>query len=337
MNKSYYNKPKKQYLFKILFFIYFLLVNGSCEGMGGVRKIKLGHALDTNHPVHEAMVFLANKVKEKSGGEMLIEIYPNQQLGSERELMELLQIGSLGMTKVSTSIVESFAPKLQVLSLPYIFRNEVHQQNVLIGPIGKSLLKEGEQFWFKGLCFYDAGKRSFYTKDKPIKQLSDLSGMKIRIAQSPTAVKMLESFGGTPTPVSWGELYTALQQGIVDGAENNSPSFVTSRHYDVCKYYSMTEHTSIPDMVIVSTKLWARLSEQEKQWLQQAADESAVFEYKIWAESVKESMRVLKEAGVTFTYPDQESFKKSVKEIYEYYRKNEPILYILIEKIRNHE
>jgi tripartite ATP-independent transporter DctP family solute receptor len=328
---------KKQFLIKILFQIFLLLVVGSCKGPGGVREIKLAHALDTSHPVHEALVFLSEKVKEKSGGEMSVQIYPNQQLGSERELMELLQIGSVGMTKVSTSIVESFAPKFQVFSLPYIFRNDGHRRNVLMGSIGKSLLKEGEPFWFKGLCFYDAGKRSFYTKDRPVKQPNDLAGMKIRIAESPTAVKMVQSFGGSPTPVSWGELYTALQQGIVDGAENNPPSFVTSRHFEACKFYSLNEHTAIPDMVVVSTKLWDRLSEQEKKWLQEAADESAVFEYKLWAASVEKSMKILKEAGVTITYPDQEAFKKSVEKIYLFYQENEPEFYRLIEAIRNHE
>lgn len=315
----------------------FMLMVTACQGPAGVRMIKLGHGLDTSHPVHKAMVFLAEKVEEKSGGEMIVQVYPNQQLGTERELMELLQIGSVGMTKVSTAVVESFAPKLQVLSLPYIFRDDEHRQAVLSGPIGKQLLEEGERYWFKGLCFYDAGKRSFYTKEKPVNKPSDLAGMKIRVMESATAIQMVKSFGGSPTPVSWGELYTALQQGIVDGAENNPPSLVTSRHYEVCKYYSVNEHTAVPDMMIVSTKLWDRLSDQERQWLQEAADESAVFEYKIWAESVAESMKILEEAGVTVVYPDKEPFEESVKSMYEYYRKNEPELYTLIEEIRNYE
>lgn len=336
MKKSFNNKPGF-YLFLKWCLPLFLLVSAGCEGPGSVRMIKLGHGLDTSHPVHEAMVFLAEKVKEKSDGEMIVQVYPNQQLGTERELMELLQIGSVGMTKVSTAVVESFAPKLQVLSQPYIFRDDEHRQRVLSGPIGKSLLNEGIQYWFKGLCFYDAGKRSFYTKDKPIDKPADLAGMKIRVMESATAIQMVKSFGGSPTPVSWGELYTALQQGIVDGAENNPPSLVTSRHYEVCKYYSVNEHTAVPDMMIVSTKLWDRLSDQEKQWLQEAADESAVFEYKIWAESVAESMKILEEAGVTVTYPDKEPFEESVESMYAYYRDNEPELYALIEQIRNYE
>src|SRR5690554_1709176 len=156
---SFSDNPKWPDLFKLWPLIFLLFFTLACEGPGGVRYIKLGHGLDTSHPVHEAMVYLAEKVKEKSGGQMIVQVYPNQQLGTERELMELLQIGSVGMTKVSTAVVESFAPKLRVLSQPYIFRDDTHRQNVLSGPIGKSLLDEGEQFWFKGLCFYDAGKK----------------------------------------------------------------------------------------------------------------------------------------------------------------------------------
>ena len=335
--KKIISSKSKRHLYVLLGSFFILLLAGSCEGPGSVRVIKLGHGLDTSHPVHKAMLFLAEKAHEKSNGEMIVQVYPNQQLGTERELMELLQIGSVGMTKVSTAVVESFAPKLRVLSQPYLFRDDDHRQRVLSGPIGKSLLDEGERFWFKGLCFYDAGKRSFYTKDKPIESPADLVGMKIRVMESPTAIQMVQSFGGSPTPVSWGELYTALQQGIVDGAENNPPSLVTSRHYEVCKFYSINEHTAVPDMMVVSTKLWDRLSDQEKHWLQEAADESAVYEYKVWAESVEESMRILKEAGVTITYPELDGFKEAVEKMYDYYRVNQPELYALIEEIRNHE
>ncbi len=250
---------------------------------------------------------------------------------------ELLQIGSLGMTKVSSAVMESFAPKIQVLSQPYLFRDDEHRERVLNGPIGKSLLDEGTQFWLKGLCYYDAGSRSFYTKDAPVETPEDLVGKKIRVMESNTAINMVNNFGGSPTPVSWGELYTALQQGIVDGAENNPPSLLSSRHYEVCKYYSLNEHTAVPDMLIVSTKVWERLSEQEKQWLQEAADESAKYQYKIWAEAEEEALEQLKEAGVTITHPDKEPFRKAVEGMYEQFEKTQPEMYEIIEKIRNHE
>lgn len=306
----------------------------ACKGPGGVRVIKLGHGLGVTHPVHEAMVFLAERVKEKSGGEMIIKIYPNQQLGSERELVELLQIGSLGMTKVSSAVMESFAPKLQVFSMPYLFRDDEHRDNVLKGPIGKQLLLDGEEFWLRGLCYYDAGKRSFYTKTKPVESPADLQSLKIRVMESNTAINMVKSFGGSPTPVSYGELYTALQQGIVDGAENNPPSLYTSRHYEVCKFYSINEHTAVPDIMIISTKVWKLLSDQEKQWLQEASDESAVFQYKIWAEAVEESLMEMEKAGVTIVYPEQDGFRASVESMYEELKVAQPELYAVIDQIR---
>jgi len=321
---------------QIGFSILLLLTFAACSKPGGVRILKLGHGLDTSHPVHEAMIYMAERIEEKSGGEMKVQVYPNQQLGSERELVELLQIGSLAMTKVSTAAMEGFAPEIKVLSQPYLFRDDAHQVKVLEGPIGKELLAAGEKYWFKGLCFYDAGKRSFYTKNKPVDSPADIKGLKIRVMESPTAVRLIQSFGGSPTPVSFGELYTALQQGIVDGAENNPPSLLTSRHYEVCKFYSINEHTAVPDMMIVSTKVWERLSDQEKQWLQEAADESATFQYKLWAESVEESMRILQEAGVQVSYPDKALFEKEVQQVYEMLKVEDPEMYALVQKIKSY-
>ncbi|MBI0397327.1 MAG: TRAP transporter substrate-binding protein [Cytophagales bacterium] len=308
----------------------------SCSKPGGVRVLKLGHGLDTSHPVHAAMLYLAEKAEEKSNGEMIVQVYPNQQLGTERELVELLQIGSLAMTKVSTAAMEGFAPEIKILGQPYLFKDDAQQARVLEGPIGKQLLAAGEKYWLKGLCFYDGGKRSFYTKDKPVMVPQDIEGLKIRVMESPTAVNMVQSFGGSPTPVSFGELYTALQQGIVDGAENNPPSFVTSRHYEVCKYYSLNEHTAIPDMMIVSTKVWDLLSEEEKTWLQEAADESAVYQYKLWEESVAESMKILEEAGVEVLHPDKEPFRKEAEKVYELMKETDPEMYKLVQEIRKY-
>lgn len=319
-------------------FIYALsacLLLSTCKGPGGVRIIKLGHGLGISHPVHEAMEYMATLVHEKSNGEMEIRIYPNQQLGTERELVELLQIGSLGMTKVSSAAMENFAPKIQVLSLPYLFRDDEHRDKVLKGEIGQQLLLEGEKYWLRGLCYYDAGKRSFYTKNKPIENPEDLKGLKMRVMESNTAINMVKAFGGSPTPVSYGELYTALQQGIVDGAENNPPSLFTSKHYEVCKYYSINEHTAVPDMVIISTKVWNLLSDQEKIWLQEAADESADYQYDLWAKSVEESFTEMKKAGVEILYPNTDSFREAVEPIYDTYQTSQPELFSIIEKIRS--
>ncbi|WP_144604397.1 TRAP transporter substrate-binding protein [Algoriphagus algorifonticola] len=324
--------PKKpSYFFLLICICLFTL---SCQGPQSKKIIKMGHALVPSHPVHEAMLFLAQRLEEKSNGQIIVKVYPNQQLGTERELVELLQIGSLGMTKVSSAALEGFAPTMKVLGMPYLFRDDEHLNKVLKGEIGKQLLQDPEEFWLRGLCYYDAGKRSFYTKEKPVESPEDLSGLKVRVMESAVASNMVKSMGGSPTPVAYGELYTALQQGIVDGAENNPPSLYTSKHYEVCKFYSIDEHTALPDVVIVSTKVWNSLTEQEQQWLQEAADESAELQYKIWAEATEESLNELKKAGVQISYPDKGPFREAVSSMYEDLKVQSPDIYQLVQAIR---
>ena len=202
-----------------------LLFSACADQKKEVEVLRLAHGLDVSHTVHRSMEFMAQQLDSLSEGKLKIQIYPSQQLGTERECLELLQIGSLDITKVSAAVLENFAPKLKVLSLPYIFTSKEHQFRVLDGPVGKELLAASRPFKLEGLCFYDAGSRSFYTIDKPLNTPEDLSGLKIRVQESATAIGMVQALGGSPTPISWGDLYTALQQGVVDGAENNPPSF----------------------------------------------------------------------------------------------------------------
>jgi tripartite ATP-independent transporter DctP family solute receptor len=322
---------------RTLFFTTFtLLIMMGCGHQEQGKVLKLAHGLDPSHPVHQAMVYMAQRCKEISNGDLTIEIYPSGQLGSEQQCVELLQIGSLAITKVSAAVMESFVEDFKVLGLPYVFRSREHSFKVLDGEIGKELLRSTEPYWIRGLCFYDAGSRSFYTIDKPVYSPDDLKGLKIRVMKSITAMEMVKALGGSPTPISWGELYTALQSGVVDGAENNPPSFYTSHHYEVCKYYSLNEHTTVPDVLIVSMKVWNKLSEQEKEWLQQAADESVPVERKLWAESEKESLEAVEEAGVTIIHPDKKPFADKVAPLLDSYKKNAK-LYDLITRIREVE
>ena len=310
-----------------------LLFLAGCRQQQQVEVLKLAHGLDPSHPVHQAMVYMADRCKEISNGKLSIDIYPSGQLGSEQQCVELLQIGSLAITKVSAAVMESFTEDFKVLGLPYVFRSKEHSFKVLDGEIGDELLLSTEPFWIRGLCFFDAGSRSFYTIDTPINHPDDLKGLKIRVMKSITAMEMVKAQGGSPTPISWGELYTALQSGVVDGAENNPPSFYTSHHYEVCKYYCLNEHTMVPDVLIIGQKAWEKLSEQERTWLQQAADESVPVQRELWAASEKESLEIVEKAGVTIIYPDKEPFSQKVTELLESYRENEK-LYELITRIR---
>lgn len=317
---------------KIALIILLTFILTDCNRISNVRKLKIGHGLDQSHPVHRAMLHLSENAAKKSGGRLQISVYPSQQLGTERECLELLQIGSLAMTKVSSSVLEGFVPIFKVFSLPYIFRDEDHKFKVFESEVGKELLSSPEKYWLKGLCFYDAGSRSFYTKEKPINTPSDLSGLKIRTQESATSVKLVKALGGSATPIAWGELYTALQQGVVDGAENNPPSFYLSKHYEVCKYYSIDEHTSVPDVLLISTVVWDDLSENEKKWLQEAADESYIYQKKLWQESTLQSLEAVEEAGVKISYPDKTPFIEKVQGLLDEY-KSEKEVYNLIQEI----
>lgn len=317
----------------IIFFIISQLIV-SCKSEKKHRTLKLAHGLNTEHPVHKAMSFMAKRISEISEGRMEIKIYPAGQLGPERICVELLQIGSLDMTKVSAAVMEGFVPTYRVLGLPYIFRSKEHACKVLEGEIGKDLLLEGTNFWLKGLCFYDAGSRSFYTKEQPVNSPDDLKGLKIRVMKSNTAVQMVRTLGGSPTPISWGELYTALQGGVVDGAENNPPSFYLSHHYEVCKYYSLNEHTTVPDILLISTHIWNKLTSKEKEWIKQAVKESVILQKKLWEESEKEALEAVSEAGVKIIYPDKKPFAVKVEKLIDSYQSNEK-LYGYIQRIRS--
>jgi len=310
-----------------------LLLFSQCKERGTTNYLKLGHALNVDHPVHKGMVYMAERVKEKSAGQLQVEIYPSQQLGSERQCLELLQIGSLAMTKVSAAVYENFAPESKVLSLPYIFKDLEHAYEVLDGPVGDELLLQGQDFWLRGLAFFDAGQRSFYTKERPIRTPDDLTGMKIRVQESATAMELVRSLGGAPTPISWGELYTALQQGVVDGAENNPPSFYTSRHYEVCKYYSLNEHTAVPDLLIIGTVAWNNLNKQEQAWLTAAADEAVDYQRGLWQAAEEEALSNVQKEGVEIIRPDKSLFANKTKAMLESYRDEENV-YELIQKIQ---
>ncbi len=305
----------------------------SCSQVEGSKTLRLGHGLDVSHSVHKAMVKMGEDLALLSDGKLKVKIYPSQQLGTERQCLELLQIGSLDMTKVSVGVLENFAPKMKVLGLPFLFRDREHSFTVLDGPLGQELLNGGGKYWLKGLGYYDAGSRSFYTKDKPVNTPEDLIGQKIRVMESVTAMDMVRGLGGSPTPISWGELYTALQQGVVDGAENNPPSFYLSRHYEVAKYYTLDEHTVLPDALLIGTHSWEKLSEEEQGWLKTAVDNSIVYQRKLWLEAENEALEAVKQAGVQIIYPDKRLFSDKIEDSFDKY-KGDKEFYQMIKDIR---
>ena len=292
------------------------LVPGCLSKDRKICNLKIAHGLTSDHPIHQAMIYLAKRALEKSDSTLIIDIYPSEQLGNEKDCIEQLQFGILSMTKVSSSPLESFVPKMKVFALPFLFRNAEHKWKVLNGHIGRELLLACEPKGVRGLCYYDAGARSFYTKSKPILRPDDLKGLKIRTQQSPMAIEIIKVLGGSATPIPWGELYTALQQGVVDGAENNEPSLYTSMHYEVAKEYSLDEHTMVPDILLISTIQWENLSDFHKRVLQEAADESVVYQRTLWAAFVEKAMAEMKAKGLHVYYPDKAPFMEQAKKMY---------------------
>lgn len=317
---------------KFLIFIFLAGIINSCSNVEDSKILRLGHGLDVSHSVHKAMVKMGEDLERLSGGKLKLEIYPNQQLGTERQCLELLQIGSLDMTKVSVGVLENFSPNMKVLGLPFLFRDRQHAFKVLDGPIGQLLLDGVEKYWLIGLGYYDAGSRSFYTKT-PVRNPEDLKGLKIRVMESVTAMDMVRSLGGSPTPISWGELYTALQQGVVDGAENNPPSFYLSRHYEVCKYYTLNEHTLLPDVLLAGTHLWNKLNNEEQGWLKQAVGASVVYQRELWLVAENEALEEVQKAGVQIIRPDKTPFSDKLKNTFDIYKEDESI-YKLIREIQ---
>jgi tripartite ATP-independent transporter DctP family solute receptor len=319
-------------LFSLVSVMLMAMVLSSCSETKDKKMLFFAHSLPISHPVHKGILEMQKALKENSGGKLQIKVFPDGQLGSEREALELLQIGSIAMTKVSASALSNFAPEYKITVIPYLFRDSEHLFKNLEGEVGKQLLESGSEFLLRGVCFYDAGARSFYTKDRPVNSPDDLDGLKLRVQNDQMSVDMANTLGASATPMAFGELYTALQQNVVDGAENNIPSFVSSNHYEVCKYYIFDEHTMVPDVVIIGTKFWNLLSEEEKGWLDAAAKESVVKQKQFWQETVVENMEMLKKAGVEFIYPEKEPFVKKSKPVMERLMKD-PKLKPIIDKI----
>jgi tripartite ATP-independent transporter DctP family solute receptor len=302
------------------------------------RVLRLAHSLNRDHPVHKGMEFMADDLERRSGGTLRLEIYADGQLGPERDLIELIQIGSLAMTKVSTAPLENFSPLIKVFSLPYLFRDRDHFWQMADGPIGRELLDASIPYRLKGLCYFDAGARSFYIsrkRNKVVRHPDDLDGLSIRVQRSRTAVRLVELLGAKPIPIPFGELYTALDTGTVDGAENNPPSLYTTRQYEVTAAYTLNEHTIVPDILIIGVDTWNRLSPQEQSWLQASANAASVEERKLWAAAEEEMLGIIEDSGVEVVRDaDREAFRARTLPMYEDEEFALPAVRDLIRRIR---
>lgn len=297
------------------------------------KSITISHSMNEQHPVHKGLERFADEVKKRTNGSLSIKIYANAVLGSERDALEQLKRGGIDMTKVSAGQLESFSPSYRVFNLPYLFENQEHFYRSMQLPEIKKLYRSTADQGYIALTYYDAGARSFYS-NRPIRTPEDLKGMKIRIQESLTASELTKQLGASPTPMAFGETYTALQQAIIDGAENNETALISSKHGEVSKIFSMTEHTRIPDILLISTETWNGLSDDQKKAVNEAAAISTEYQKKLWQEETQSSIQEAKKSmGVRFIEADKETFRRQLDPMVEKYRQSDPMTRDVIDAV----
>ena len=270
-----------------------------------------------DYPTVMAVKYMSDIIKQKTGGKDSIKVYTMSQLGGEKDTIEQTKIGALDFVRINVAPMNNICPETMVPTMPFLFRSKEHMRKVLDGPIGDEILKACEKQGFVGLAFYDSGSRSLYTVKKPVKSLADVKGMKIRVQQSDLWVSLLQAMGANATPMPYGEVYTALKVGTVDGAENNWPSYDTSRHFEVAKYYAITEHSMAPEMLLMSKKIYDGLTPDEQKIIRDAAKASVPYMRKLWDEKELESRKKVEAGGAQVIEVDKKSFSDAMKPVYD--------------------
>ncbi len=278
--------------------------------------LRLGHGLAKGHPVDISLELFAKFVGERSGGQVEIRVFPAGQLGQQRELLEQLQAGALDFAHANASPLAAFEAAYGVFDTPFLFRAKAHFFKVVDGPIGREVLDAGRAKSLLGLAYQDNGTRSFYAK-KPIAKPDDLKGLKIRVQPGPITTRMVNLLGAIATPLAWGELYTALQSGVVDGAENNVTALTLAKHGEVMKFYSRNEHTRVPDVVLASGVTFRKLKPAEQELVRQAALDASKVHNENWQKELDKAEVDAVKLGVTFVDADKAAFRKAVQPMYD--------------------
>jgi tripartite ATP-independent transporter DctP family solute receptor len=284
---------------------------------GIAKEFRSSDVHPDDYPTVMAVKFISDQLKAKTGGKDSIKVYPNSQLGSEKDTVEQTKIGALDFVRINVAPMNNICPETMVPTMPFLFRSKEHMRHVLDGPVGDEILKACEKQGFVGLAFYDSGSRSIYTTKKPVKTIADMKGLKIRVQQSDLWVALLQAMGANATPMPYGEVYTALKTGLVDGAENNWPSYDTSKHFEVAKYYAITDHSMAPEMLLMSKKVWDGLTPAEQKIIRDAAKESVPYMRKLWDDKEKASRAVVEKGGAQIVEVDKKSFSDAMKPVYD--------------------
>lgn len=288
--------------------------------------LTLAHSLSETHTVHIAMQEFADQVEERTNGRIQVKIFPNGQLGSENESMEQLMAGVISMTKVASPGLATYNEAYHGFGLPYIFDDTQDFYHVMDSPQMQDFFLSSSEDGFVTLTYYTSGARSFYTKDKPIRTPADLKGLKIRVQDMKSQTDMMKALGGTPVAMSYGDVYTSLQTGIIDGTENNETALTTGKHGEICKVYSTDQHAMIPDVMVMSAKVWATISPEDQQVILEAAHESTESHKIAWDSAIDEAINEAKtQMDVTFVDDvDKEAFREATKDMVNEYCEQYP-------------
>jgi tripartite ATP-independent transporter DctP family solute receptor len=286
--------------------------------------LKASDVHPAGYPTVVAVENLGKKLEVATNGRISVQMYPSMQLGGEKEAVEQAQIGAIAFARVSVGALGPVIDDLNVFNLPYVFRNTTHMQHVIDGPIGQELLDKvtNSGKGLVGLCWMDAGARNFYNTKKPIKTMADLKGMKVRVMGNPMFVDMANSMGGNGVAMGYDQVFSALQTGVVDGAENNPPSFVFDNHYQVAKFYTVDEHLIVPEMLVFSKKAWDAMSKEDQALLMKFSKEAQQEERKLWEVYEQQAMDKAKAAGIQIIQvsdADKKAFQDAVKPVWDKY------------------
>ncbi|MCR9110250.1 MAG: TRAP transporter substrate-binding protein [Rhodobacteraceae bacterium] len=299
-----------------------LLASVAFVSVGAACEVTL-RSSDTHpegYPTVVAVQKMGEMLEERTGGKLCIEVFHSAQLGQEKDTIEQTQFGVIDMNRVSLGPFNNIIEETQVPSLPFIFRSTDHMHRVMDGPVGQQILDAFSDHDLVGLAFYDGGSRSFYNSQKPIRSIDDLAGLKFRVMQSDIFVDMVSALGANATPMPYGEVYSSIQTGVIDGAENNWPSYDSSGHFEVAKYYTLNQHLIVPEVLVMSKASFDKLSAEEQEIVRQAARDSVPLMRELWQEREKVSEQRVRDAGVEIiTDIDKTPFMDAMEPVYQKY------------------
>ena len=330
---------RRKTIFAILCVAIILAINlCGCARTEQKRIVRIGHNQSTNHPTHIALVAFQKYINEHLGDKYVVEVYPNELLGSQTDMVQLTQTGAIDYCVASNAILETFSKNYEIFNLPYLFASpQAYHHAMDDKEITYSIFTATEKAGFLAVTWLDAGTRNFYTVDRPIESPEDLKGLKIRVQQSPTNIEMMRLLGGSATPMGFGEVYTALQSNIIDGAENNEMALVDNGHGDVCKYYSYDMHQMVPDILIGNHAFMSEMSEEEKKIFEEGYRLVNEVQRREWIDAVTRAKeKAQSEQGVQFLYPDQQPFVDACMPLHEKVLSNNAAIQPIYDKIQEY-